>query len=119
MANLLHFCPRTAWTEAQQAGQYEGDTLATEGFIHCSTADQVHLPANALMRGRTDLVLLEVDPERVDAPVRWEPGDPSDPASMRFPHIYGHIPIDAVVAVHDFPPGADGYFTVPVSLAAG
>jgi uncharacterized protein (DUF952 family) len=118
MANLLHFCPRAGWQAAQAAGRYEGDTLATEGFIHCSTAEQVHLPANALMRGRTDLVLLEIDPDRLVAPLRWEPGDPADPASMRFPHVYGTIPIEAVVAVHDFPPGEDGYFTVPPQLSA-
>lgn len=118
MANLLHFCPRADWLAAQAAGWYEGDTLATEGFIHCSTAEQIHLPANALMRGRTDLVLLEIDQNRVTAPVRWEPGDPADPASMRFPHVYGTIPLEAVVAVHDFPPDADGYFTVPPQLSA-
>lgn len=111
---ILHFCGRDAWAEAR--GEYRGDTLASEGFIHCSTADQVHLPANALARGRTDLVLLEIDPARLTSVVRWEPGDPSDPSSMKFPHVYGPIELDAVVAVHDFPPGPDGSFAVPDQL---
>lgn len=109
-ATILHFCARDAWQHAQAHGMYHGDTLATEGFIHCSTADQVHVPANALVRGRTDLVLLEIDPDRLTASLRWEPGDPNDPASMRFPHVYGPIPVAAVVAVHDFRPGPDGTF---------
>ncbi|HEY7049705.1 MAG TPA: DUF952 domain-containing protein [Jatrophihabitantaceae bacterium] len=113
---ILHFCARSAWAAAQAQGEYRGDTLATEGFIHCSTAEQVHLPANALVRGRTDIVLLEVDPARVTAPVRWETGDPSDPASTQFPHVYGPIPIDAVVDVHDFVPGPDGTFAAPAHL---
>ena len=107
---IQHFCSRDAWRAAQASGEYQGDTLATEGFIHCSTADQVHLPANALVRGRTDLVLLELDPDRLTAPLRWEPGDPNDPTSMQFPHVYGPIAVDAVVAVHDFQPGPDGTF---------
>ena len=105
---ILHFCSRDAWSAA--SGEYRGDTLISEGFIHCSTADQVHLPANALAHGRTDLVLLEIDPERLASPVRWEPGDPRNPDSMEFPHVYGPIQVDAVVAVHDFPPGPDGTF---------
>jgi len=113
---ILHFCTRDAWSAAQAGGEYRGDTLADEGFIHCSTADQVHLPANALVRGRTDIVLLEVDPTRLTAPVRWEPGDPDDAASMQFPHVYGPIPLDAVIDVHDFPPGPDGTFAVPAEV---
>lgn len=109
-ATIFHFCPRDTWSAAQAEGEYRGDTLASEGFIHCSPAEQVHLPANALAHGRTDLVLLEVDPERLASDVRWEPGDPHDPASMRFPHVYGPIELAAVVAVHDYPPGPDGTF---------
>ena len=110
---ILHFCPDPAWRQAQAEGRYAGDTLDTEGFIHCSTAGQVHLPANALCRGRTDLVLLEIDESRLPEPPRYEPGDPADPDSPRFPHVYGPIPLGAVVAVHAFPPRPDGRFTVP------
>lgn len=113
---ILHFCPRVDWEAAQAAGGYAADTLATEGFIHCSAPDQVHLPANALMRGRTDLVLLEIDEHRLASPPRWEPAVPLDPQSMRFPHVYGPIPLAAVVAVHEFPPDADGRFRLPDSV---
>jgi uncharacterized protein (DUF952 family) len=78
----------------------------------------VHLPANALVRGRTDLVLLEVDESRLPQPPRWEAGDPADPDTMRFPHVYGPVPVAAVVAVHDFPPDADGTFRWPPGVAA-
>ncbi len=70
----------------------------------------MHLPANALVHGRTDLVLLEIDAGRLTSPVRWEPGDPADPKSMTFPHVYGPIELEAVVAVHDYLPQPDGTF---------
>ena len=38
---IFHITPRTAWDEAQQRGNYRAESLATEGFIHCSTISQV------------------------------------------------------------------------------
>jgi uncharacterized protein (DUF952 family) len=111
---ILHFCPRAAW---QAAGDvYRADSLAAQGFIHCSTVDQLATPANALARGRTDLVVLEIDEARLTSPLVWEQGDPPEPDGSPFPHVYGPIAVDAVVAVHDFPPGADGLFSVPSGL---
>ena len=48
------------------------------------------LPADRLFAGRTDLLLLTVDPTGLD--VRFEPGMPYDPPGMTFPHAYGAIP---------------------------
>jgi uncharacterized protein (DUF952 family) len=107
---IYHFCPRADWAAAERAGSYTAESLATQGFIHCSPADHVHIPANALARGRTDLVLLEIDESGVDSPVVWEDGDPPDPAGRQFPHVYGPIPLAAVVKVHAYPPAADGAF---------
>ncbi len=56
------------------------------------------------------MLLLYVDPERLGAPVRWEPGVPTDPESMLFPHLYGPLPTAAVVAVRPYLPGPDGLF---------
>lgn len=101
-----------------QAGQeIRPASLATQGFAHCSDYGTVHLPANALFAGRTDLVLVQIDPAAVDVPVRWEPGDPPSPIGAWFPHVHGPIPAAAVVAVHEFPPSPDGTFRLPPALA--
>ena len=114
---ILHFCSTAAWEAAREAGSYRADTLDGQGFIHLSTARQVHVPATFLVRGRTDQVLLEVDETRLDAELRWEPGDPPNAELDPFPHLYGPLNLDAVVAVHPFPPNADGSFTLPAALA--
>lgn len=115
---IVHFCPRADWEAARATGEYAAPSLATEGYIHFSAPEQVHLPADALVRGRTDLVLLEVDEARLPEPPRWEPAEPSDPDAQRFPHVYGRVPVEAVVGVHDFPPDADGRFRCPPEVGA-
>jgi uncharacterized protein (DUF952 family) len=113
---LLHIISREHWLGARSAGEIRPDSLADVGFVHLSTARQVHLPANRLFFGRKDMVLLLLDPERLDAPVRWEPGVPQDPDSMRFPHLYGPVPTAAVTDVVDYLPDASGMFTAPPDL---
>lgn len=103
-------CTRAEWDHARAAGIRRTDSLDSEGFIHLSTPQQVHLPADRLFAGRDDVVLLWLDPERLGAPVAWEPGAPTDPESMRFPHLYGPLPMQAVVSVTDYRPGPNGTY---------
>ena len=107
---LVHLCGTAEWADAQASGALTPESLRTVGFVHLSTPQQVHLPANRLYRDRTDLVLLQVDPAKLAAPVRWEPGVPSDPEAMLFPHLYGPLPVDAVIGVRAYRPGPDGAF---------
>jgi uncharacterized protein (DUF952 family) len=115
---ILHICSRDEWAAVPEGGLYTAPSLDEVGFIHCSDLGTVGLPANALYRGRTDLLLLEVDPAKVGAPVRWEDGVPPHPEGILFPHVYGPIPRNAVVSVHDYPPDGDGTLKLPESLAA-
>ncbi len=108
---LLHICALTDWLLAEQRGEHRPESLDAVGFIHLSTADQVHLPANRLYAGRTDLLLVGVRPDRLADPVRWEPGVPTDPESMLFPHLYGPLPVRAVTSVTPYLPGPDGSFS--------
>ena len=105
---IYHITSRTSWSAAQKSGAYTADSLASQGFIHCSNADQVLRVANAIFRHQTDLVMLEIDLTRLKSEVRWEPG--TDATDEMFPHLYGPLNLDAVVRVLDFPPDADGQF---------
>lgn len=107
---LLHLCTVDEWQQAQQSGERRPPSLADVGFVHMSSPQQVHLPANRLFAGRTDVVVLWCDPAEFGATVLWEPGVPGDPESMVFPHLYGPLPLAAVMSVTSYLPDAHGVF---------
>jgi len=107
---LVHLCSNDEWRSAQASGALRPESLDVSGFVHLSTPEQVHLPANRLYAGRTDLVLLRIDAARLTSPVRWEPGAPTDPDAMVFPHLYGALPVEAVINVTPYRPDGDGRF---------
>ncbi len=109
---IYHIATRADWERARADGEYTRSsvdkTLAEEGFIHASAASQVAGTANKYYRDVPgDLVLLVIDPGRLRAEVRYEdvPG-----AELPFPHIYGPLNVDAVVAARPFAAGPDGTF---------
>lgn len=106
---IYHIAARETWESAAQLGQYTADSLSTEGFIHCSTREQVLRTANALFTGQSGLVLLEVDTTKVEPEIRYE----AAPNGEIFPHIYGPLDARAVVRVYDFPVSPDGTFVWP------
>ncbi|MFD8466123.1 DUF952 domain-containing protein [Streptomyces cyaneofuscatus] len=112
---LLHLAEAPLWEAARGTGTYEmstrGRTLQEEGFIHLSLPHQ--LPGVARMlygagdgegdgsedgggAGGHDLLVLTVAPARLTAPVRYEA---MKPGGEEFPHLYGPLPVDAVVEV--------------------
>jgi uncharacterized protein (DUF952 family) len=97
-AELFHLAIPDDWAAAQRAGQYavstRGRTLADEGFIHCSFAEQVTATAARFYDDLDEVVLLRIDPDRVPGPVVVEDLFGSGEA---FPHVYGPIPVSAVV----------------------
>lgn len=85
---LLHVTSRDAWEGARPLGFYEGDSLASEGFIHCCTEEQLPGVIERYFPQRDPgLVVLMIDPGRVTSEIRWEGG---------FAHVYGPIEVEAV-----------------------
>lgn len=112
MTPLLHLVPAAAWSLV--GDRYAPDSLEVEGFVHLSAPHQVARVAAARFAGRTDLLLLVVDPDRLDVAPVWE--DTSG-AGETFPHVHGPIDVAAVVAVHAYPPAVDGTFPPPWEIA--
>ncbi|SEC58559.1 Uncharacterized conserved protein, DUF952 family [Streptomyces sp. 2131.1] len=111
MAELLHLTEGPLWEAARGIGTYEmstrGRTLHEEGFIHCSLPHQLSGVAEMLYGAGSragaadqDLVVLVIDTGRLSVPVRYEA---AAPGGEEFPHIYGPLPVDAVVEVRPWP----------------
>jgi uncharacterized protein (DUF952 family)/GNAT superfamily N-acetyltransferase len=113
---FVHLIEPAAWRAALDTGALRPPSLESVGFVHLSTPEQVHLPAERLYLGRRDLALLVVDPGRLADPVRFEDGVPADPGGLQFPHLYGPLPTSAVTAVVAYRPPAPFSLPAPDDL---
>ncbi|HUF38955.1 MAG TPA: DUF952 domain-containing protein [Anaerolineales bacterium] len=109
---IYHLTSRSRWEDALQQGSYTAESLAVEGFIHCSTDAQLLPVANAFYRDLADPVVLRIEADRLEAPLRWEAPESGDTFDAeRFPHVYGPINLDAVIAATGPARSPDGSYT--------
>jgi uncharacterized protein (DUF952 family) len=101
------------WLDARQTGSFASADLAAEGFIHLSELHQVLRTANKYYRGKTGLVLLEIDEARLQEKLVRE--DLTGNGSI-FPHSYVPIPLHAIVRFSDFAEAVGGGFTFPAEV---
>jgi uncharacterized protein (DUF952 family) len=102
--------PQHEWSQRPQSALYVAESLPIEGFIHCSPDAQVLLAvANRFYRSQPgEWLILSIDDNALEFELRWESVD-----GQLFPHVYGPINTEAVVAVTRFPRDADGHFLPP------
>jgi uncharacterized protein (DUF952 family) len=108
MPNIYHLIDRDSWDSSRSTPEHRAESLATEGFIHCSeNVDQMLKVANRLYSGRTDMLALEVDSQRLTSPVKRE----ASRSGEIYPHIYGPLNTDAVIKVWSLPVDDSGNFS--------
>lgn len=100
MTPIFHLALLRDWEAAQRTGSYtistRGRSLAEEGFIHASRADQWTAVRDRFYGDVTEpMVLLQIDPALLGVPVVDE--EPFPGAGETFPHVYGPLPVRAVV----------------------
>ncbi|ALG70624.1 glutathione S-transferase [Azospirillum thiophilum] len=110
---IHHMCRRDEWDAARPAGSYPGSSQdARDGFIHFSTAGQVVESAARHRAGQDGLLLLTVDADRLGDALRWEPSR----GGQLFPHLYGPLPVGAVLRADPLPLGPDGHHVFPAGF---
>lgn len=106
MRQTFHLAPADAWAATDRTRPYAAASLGDEGFIHC-TNGEAELGATFDRHYSSEprsFVALTLDLDALDVPWRFdEPGSP-------YPHIYGPIRPEAIVAVADIVRDADGRF---------
>jgi uncharacterized protein (DUF952 family) len=104
---IFHIAIRAELESSRSSGEYVPWRFEQDGFIHCSYAHQLVTVADNLFKGRSDLVLLEIDRNNTGAEVVDEN---LEGGQELFPHIYGRLPISAILRVHELPTKDDGTF---------
>jgi uncharacterized protein (DUF952 family) len=92
------------WDAFEAAGRFDGSPFDQDsGFIHLSGRDQVAETARRVFANEPALVIVAIDEGVVAESLRWE----TSPDHGRFPHVYGSLPGEAVVATFPVAGAAD------------
>lgn len=93
---VYHIVLPEVW-DAFDTDLYRAPSLETEGFIHCSFADQLDTVIKRYYSGAKRVVVLEVETDGLMSRVLKEPSTNNE----IYPHIYGPINRDAIVSVKE------------------
>ena len=93
--DVLHITTPAAWQEAERTGTVPTPSLATEGFVHCSTRTQLPGTLARHFAGAGPLLGLVLDVTAA-GDLRWELSVPDEPP---FPHLYEPLPVSMVLSV--------------------
>ncbi len=91
---IYHISLPEQWEESLRRGAHTAASLETEGFIHCSEQHQVERSLNRFYSNDPEVRVLTIDPELLACRLKYEPAH-----GEMFPHLYGELNLDAVVAV--------------------
>ncbi|MBB6252569.1 DUF952 domain-containing protein [Nitrospirillum iridis] len=113
---IFHMCRADEWLAALASGGYPGSSQdLADGFIHFSTAAQIVESAAKHRAGQTGLLILTVDPAPLGEALKYEPSR----GGQLFPHLYGVLPVTAVLRADPLPLGDDGRHVFPAHVTDG
>ena len=129
---IYHLTPASYYHCQPENQPYQTETLAQEGFIHCTAgAEKLIEVANIYFANfRDDLLVLEIDPAQLTAPLIFEPPIPPINAPVvteetstshlntLFPHIYGPLDRQAILSCFALQRDQAGRWQMP-ELTAG
>jgi uncharacterized protein (DUF952 family) len=110
VTTIYKICDEASWRAAEADGQFRGSADdARDGFIHFSTRFQLAETAAKHFAGRSNLVLIAVDARALGSELKWECSRGGD----LFPHVYGALPLGAVLWARPLPDEVGGRRPIP------
>lgn len=113
-AVVYKIVPADLWSAAQEAGRFDGAPIdLQDGYIHFSTAAQAPETAARHFAGMRDLLIVAIDATQLGDALKWEPSR----GGALFPHLYGPLPLAAVLWSAPLPLGPDGAHVFPEAMS--
>ena len=95
-----------------ETGSFAGAPIdLADGYIHLSTAQQLDETVDKHFAGQSDLHIAAVDLEAQGATLKWEPSR----GGQLFPHIYGPLLLETVLAYGPLERNNQGKVKLPVT----
>lgn len=103
---IYHIAKSEDFSFAKSRGSYFPGPFLKDGFIHCSTRNQVLSVANTWFLHTDNLVLVEINEQMLNVDVIYEN---LEGGQELYPHIYGEISLSAIPRYSVFIPQSTGY----------
>lgn len=94
---IYHIVLPEVWAQFKDKELYEAESLMSEGFIHCSFADQLEAVLQRYYAGKERVLILTVETEKLESKLVEEASTNNE----IYPHIYGEINRDAIVGFEE------------------
>ena len=94
---IYHIVLPEVWEKVKAEKFYEADSLVSEGFIHCSFADQLEAVLERYYKDAEKVLILTIEVEKLTSKLVEEPSTNNE----IYPHIYGQINAEAIVGIEE------------------
>jgi uncharacterized protein (DUF952 family) len=92
---IYHVTSQEEWKAFENKDKYAPAAFLREGFIHACHSHQLQGVLQRYFAGRQDLLLLQIDEQKLACQLVAEPGTGGE----LFPHMYGEINKEAIVKI--------------------
>lgn len=94
---IYHIVLPEVWETFKDQDFYYATSLQTEGFIHCSFADQINPVLGRYYKDAESVLILQLETDKLTSKLVEEPSTNNE----IYPHIYGQINTDAIVKIEE------------------
>ena len=91
---IYHIVLPEVWEKFKDGEFYKAESLETEGFIHCSFAEQLEGVLERYYKDAGEVLILEIETDKLTSKLVNEPSTSDE----IYPHIYGKINREAIIS---------------------